>query len=209
VGLSEVLANDPANDLQHLIRPTAIAGVSVVGSGAATEHPATLLLKIGAVIEAARELADVVLIDSAPLLSTNDTTELMPYVDATLVVCRAGRTTSEQARRVTSLLARTGVPVLGVAFVGVSGPSRLSAEYRVSGSFLRRPRSGRHLVATAVGETPTTPVSPQGGAPGQPRRPVQREAAMPSHVEGIEWVIPPPSRPGGQNPRADNGSSGD
>ena len=32
VGLSDVLATDPANDLQHLIRPTAVAGVSVVGA---------------------------------------------------------------------------------------------------------------------------------------------------------------------------------
>jgi capsular exopolysaccharide synthesis family protein len=206
IGLSEVLATDPANDLQHLIRPTAIAGVSVVGSGAASEHPATLLLKIGAVIEAARELADVVLIDSAPLLSTNDTTELMPYVDATLVVCRAGRTKSEQARRVTSLLARTGVPVLGVAFVGVSGPSRLSAEYRISGSFLRRPRSNRHLIATAVGQpAPEQPVAVQRRPASQRTGLFEPETAKLSPIEGIEWITPPQSQPGSSGPRRRDG----
>ncbi len=152
LGLTEVLTTDPVKDLSYLIRPTAISGVSVVASGAVAEHPAALLLKIGAVIEAARQRADVVLLDSAPLLSTNDTTDLMQYVDGTLIVCRAGRSTVEQAQRVTNLLGRTGVPVFGVAFVGVPGASRVSASYRTSGSLLRWRGGRRHLVATAVGE---------------------------------------------------------
>ena len=44
-------------------------------------------------------MADVVLLDTAPLLVVSDASELLPAVDAVIMVARAGRTTREAARR--------------------------------------------------------------------------------------------------------------
>ena len=78
---------------------------------------------MGDLVTQARELADIVLIDSAPMLLANDAMDLMPYVDTVLVVSYAGRATSEQAQRASELLARTRAPVIGLALVGVNGRS--------------------------------------------------------------------------------------
>jgi Mrp family chromosome partitioning ATPase len=61
----------------------------------------------------------VVIIDTAPMLATNDASELIHSVDAVVLVCRSGSTTSEAARRTRTLLERLSTPVVGVTLVGV------------------------------------------------------------------------------------------
>jgi capsular exopolysaccharide synthesis family protein len=139
VGLSELLLADRPTDLPRARHPSGVPGVHVVTSGAVTEHPAVLMLKMGGIIAEARKHADIVLVDSAPMLSTNDTTDLTQHVDAVLVVCRVGRQTPEQASRVSDTLARAAVPIFGIALVGVQGPSPLSLAARTSGSVARWP----------------------------------------------------------------------
>ena len=159
-------------------------------------------------IEAAREFADVVLIDSAPLLSTNDTSDLMPYVDATLVVCRAGRTTGEQARRVTNL---------ACSHRRTRSRCRVRCRSRPQSIFCGVPSLrelpppatlGRHLVATAVART-----NAEGDAlgadraPRQPKRLVEPEATVPSPVERNR-VGSPPQRAGRQPHQRDHDMDG-
>ena len=61
------------------------------------------------------KLADVVLIDTPPMLLASDAAHLMGGVDSVLVVARAGKTTAEQAERVRDLLNRLDAPVAGLA----------------------------------------------------------------------------------------------
>jgi capsular exopolysaccharide synthesis family protein len=143
-GLSDALVRGPIG-LAPIVRPTGISGVQVATAGLSTEEPALLPTRMEETIRSARHLADVVIIDAAPLLHANDALDLMPFVDSVLLVCRAGRTNAEQAERVTELLARMRVPVVGVALIGVrSGSGWRGAAYgyynynRSSGRIRRR-----------------------------------------------------------------------
>lgn len=110
--------DDPGMALSELARETTVPGVWLVPRGSATENPGNLMGSAGALVAAAAELADIVLIDAGPLLAVGDPAALAPHVDAVVVVARSGRTTAEDAHRTTELLARVQAPVLGVALVG-------------------------------------------------------------------------------------------
>jgi hypothetical protein len=60
--------------------------------------------------------------DTAPLLVVSDASELLPDVDAVVIVARVHRTTRETARRTFELLDRAEIPVLGVVLVGTQSP---------------------------------------------------------------------------------------
>jgi capsular exopolysaccharide synthesis family protein len=96
---------------------TRLENVRVIPSGPVPEKPAELLSSeaMRELLAKSREVADVVLIDTAPILAVSDATHLFPLVDAILVVGAAGRTTVEAASRANELLLRLGAPALGVA----------------------------------------------------------------------------------------------
>jgi capsular exopolysaccharide synthesis family protein len=102
------------DELLTLSRPTAVPNVRLITAGTALDRPQALPAKMGELVNEARALADVVIIDAAPMLTANDAIDLMPYVDSVLVVARSGRTTREQAHRSIELLHRMRVPVAGV-----------------------------------------------------------------------------------------------
>ena len=90
--------------------------VRVVPSGPARETPSTLLSSehMRAVVNEAKAVADIVVLDSAPILSVSDAAYLLPFVDGVLIVARAGWTRPEIAARTTEVLERLGAPILGV-----------------------------------------------------------------------------------------------
>ncbi|MYS78695.1 CpsD/CapB family tyrosine-protein kinase [Embleya scabrispora] len=135
-GMSEVLLAEQEIDLQDVVRGTDISNVRVITAGAPAAYPAALLLRAGEVVQRARHHADVVLVDSAPLLYANDTNDLVQHADAMLVVARSGNLTADQASRVGELLTRTGVPIAGVVLLGVD-PQR-----SMGGGLKRGPRTG-------------------------------------------------------------------
>ncbi|MFD9124118.1 tyrosine-protein kinase family protein [Kitasatospora sp. NPDC059571] len=122
-GMAELLSGEQLPALDDLIRTTGVEGVSLITGGNTTAYPAALVLRAGEVLRRARRHADVVLIDTSPLLHANDAYDLVQHADAVLVTALAGNVTPEQADRVSELLARTGVPVAGVALLGTIGPS--------------------------------------------------------------------------------------
>jgi capsular exopolysaccharide synthesis family protein len=123
-GLSDLLSGRPGlNHLADLVHPTGIPGVSFVHSGSEVADAAELIARRGAeLLEEARSIADVVLLDTAPLLVVSDASELLPAVDAVVMVARAGQTSKDSARRSYELLFRAGIPVLGVVLVGAKSP---------------------------------------------------------------------------------------
>ena len=118
-GLADRLAEPPGYGpvLYGLVKRTNVDGVGIVTSGPPPTRPGELLASpgIARALAEARERADVVLIDSAPVLTTSDATALVGQVDAVLVVARAGRTTAEVAERASGVLRRLGAPVSGIA----------------------------------------------------------------------------------------------
>ncbi len=123
-GLTDLITDpDLSGNLVDLVHPTPVAGVSLVHGGSSMENAAELVATKGArLLEQARSLADVVIMDTAPLLVVSDASELLPEVDAVVIVARVHRTTRDSARRTSELLERADIPVLGVVLIGTQSP---------------------------------------------------------------------------------------
>jgi len=100
---------------------TEVPGVRVitdVTTGAAGANPALVLEEQRRLITSARKRFDVIILDTAPLLTTNDATEVMDCADLAVVICRSGVSTTDGAARARELLARIAAPVSGVVLIG-------------------------------------------------------------------------------------------
>ena len=71
------------------------------------------------IIRAARDLADVVIVEAPPLLAYHDTEALSQAVDVVLVVGDCDETKLERAKRAGELLRRINAPILGVVLTSV------------------------------------------------------------------------------------------
>jgi Mrp family chromosome partitioning ATPase len=99
-----------------------IPGVRMVNNVLSSSHPnpAEVTAAQRRVVEAARGIFDVILLDTAPLLSTNDANELIGVADLVVLVAKANRTTRPNAYRATEVLRRLEATVAGVALVGAT-----------------------------------------------------------------------------------------
>ena len=131
-GVADLLTAEPGADLAGLARPTGVAGVRLVTAGNSGVFHGALPSRVGQLLSDSRGIADVVIIDSAPLLVGNDALDFMPFVDSVVVVARLGRLTAELAERAASLLARMRVPVLGLVLVG-GAPNNAASGKRFGG----------------------------------------------------------------------------
>jgi Mrp family chromosome partitioning ATPase/capsular polysaccharide biosynthesis protein len=116
-----------AQDTPRKVVETSIPGVRMICDVVADSrrlNPAEIVAAQRKVVEGARELFDIIVLDTAPILTTNDAIDLLPEADLVVVFCRAGRTTREAAQRTAELLERHGAPMAGCAIVGIDeGPS--------------------------------------------------------------------------------------
>lgn len=99
---------------------TAVPGVSVIADvidDPTRVNPAEVVAAQREVVEKARDMFDVLLLDTAPLLTTNDATDLLPIVDMVVVVARGNRTTRDAGDRAAELLERRGARVVGAVLV--------------------------------------------------------------------------------------------
>jgi capsular exopolysaccharide synthesis family protein len=116
-GLSEQLASPNGKPiLQGNVFATSIPDVYIVPSGSRPERPGELLASeaMRSALAEARHTAEIVLIDTAPLFSESDAAQVIPEVDAVLLVARAGRTRADTGRRTGELLARLKAPTIGL-----------------------------------------------------------------------------------------------
>jgi capsular exopolysaccharide synthesis family protein len=107
--------------LEGRVLQTPVRGVWMVPSGGSTSRPMELLAsdRMRQAIREARDMADIVLLDSPPILTASDAAPLMTEVEAVVVVARAGRTTYEVAERTGQLLKQLEISVRGVALNAV------------------------------------------------------------------------------------------
>ena len=133
-GLSDLLAADKELPLGSVLQPTAIVGVQLAMAGSSTQHPGALMGLMADYIAQARALADVVLIDAPPVLLANDAVDLMPVVDAVVVVVRDGKTGRSEVQRLAALLGRLRTPCVGAVLV---------AAHDAAAAYFRRGESGR------------------------------------------------------------------
>jgi Mrp family chromosome partitioning ATPase/capsular polysaccharide biosynthesis protein len=162
-GISDYFAAPTPPPLETLLRDTGVPGVRVVSAGRAVRPPGGQLAAQHKLLEEARSLADVVIIDTAPLLASSIARELATMADSVVVLCRVGRTTVSEAERCGDLLAQVGAPALGVVLIGVSAPT--SSEYFAYFALRRdrRAEAGSPQVIDTVAAP--APVSSNGSAP--------------------------------------------
>lgn len=111
---------------------TDIAGVQMVTQVTPNDAAASPSDVVGAqrrLVERARDRFDVILLDTAPILTTNDAAELLGVCDHVVLVVSAGNTKAEAAARAAELLERRGRPPLGVALVGTRDVPNSSEYY--------------------------------------------------------------------------------
>jgi len=89
--------------------------LSLVGSGPLPPNPSELLAsrRMIEVLTSPQSLADIVLVDTPPVLPVTDALVLSGRVDATLMVCVGGATTRKDASRAAELLRKVDAPLLG------------------------------------------------------------------------------------------------
>jgi Mrp family chromosome partitioning ATPase len=117
-------SNDPRAviapaELEATLHTSPLANVSSIPLGLFVANSGQLALRAPAVLEAARQLADVVLVEAPPILGFHDAEALAPAVDVVLVVGECLATTFDQAKRSGELLRRIGAPVVGVALTNM------------------------------------------------------------------------------------------
>lgn len=195
-GISDFLYDPSSTQLQSLTRPTSVAGVKIITAGTQLSHPASLATRMGVLVEEARKIADVVLIDTVPLLAASDVFDLLPIVDTVLFVVRSGRITEAAGQRVSELLGRFHVPVTGAILVGT--PSKKSDGYGYGygaasddpGAQKRVHRKGSRKTRVAAPPTAPDAVVPAKRAPAptssQPVEPATDPEVTAPEVDGFD-----------------------
>jgi hypothetical protein len=133
-----------------------VRGVDLVTSIKPVKSPAIVVSRLSGLVADARRRADVVLIDSSPLLATSDALDVLQYADAALVTCRVGRTKYGEATRARRILQRADVPLLGVVLTGTAPhrgtpygqPSRKEVVLSQIANWARNPGPDGHQTKT-------------------------------------------------------------
>jgi tyrosine-protein kinase len=146
-GLTNVLVGAvPVDDvLQAPIE--GLTTLRIIPSGPFSPHPSDLLIRpeMALMIEELSRQADLVVIDSPPLLPVADAQVLLeqPVIDASLIVCRTYMTTRDQARRCRAVLERARIRKAALVVVGGHEAADYSYEPIVNG----RRRAGESVAA--------------------------------------------------------------
>nr|WP_309687205.1 polysaccharide biosynthesis tyrosine autokinase [Armatimonas sp.] len=122
-GLSDVLAG--THSLEQVLRPTSVAGVSLITAGSPPPTPTELLGSeaMETLLEELKQRSDIVLIDSAPVLAVSDTCTFAHATDGVLLVIGAGETKKALVQRTMTLLGRCRAQVLGTVLNRVPMPT--------------------------------------------------------------------------------------
>jgi len=115
-GLAEVLSGTAA--VADAVVETGLANLSVLHSGKAAQNPIDLISQPRLVdtIQALREIADVVVVDSPPAAVVADALLLAPHVDCILYVVGVGMVNNENVRHTAAALA-SATPMMLAYFI--------------------------------------------------------------------------------------------
>jgi non-specific protein-tyrosine kinase len=123
--LEEALVRVNARTFEPTLKGSAGGDASfwVLPAGPLPPNPQGLLSRktLPQLLEQARSIADVVLVDVPPIGSVNDPVTVGSYVDGVVVIARLNKTTRDDARRTVSVLQHLDTPVIGVVMTDAAG----------------------------------------------------------------------------------------
>jgi non-specific protein-tyrosine kinase len=98
------------------LQQTSVPGLQLLASGPLPPRPADILgsRRIGEILHALRDVADVIIIDTPPVLAVTDAVVLAPRVDGVILVLRAGYTRREPAKQARSVLEKSKANIVGI-----------------------------------------------------------------------------------------------
>jgi len=158
VGTTTVLLDKV--DVDDALQPLEEAPVAVLTSGQLPPNPSELLGSghMAELVQTLRQRADVILIDSAPILPVTDPMVVSQFADGVLLIARAGATSKDNVRSARAACDKAGVRVLGVVLNAAPvGEGRRAGYYGYYGYY------GPRKVADAEAE-------PTGNSNGAGRR---------------------------------------
>ena len=122
LGLSSLFVQ-PKVHLNGAVQKTQIENVSVISSGVLPPNPAELLAsqKMREILTVVLEQADIVILDTPPVLSVTDAVVLAPAVDGVLLVVKPGTTKQAAFKQALTQLNQVGANLLGVVVNEVGG----------------------------------------------------------------------------------------
>jgi Mrp family chromosome partitioning ATPase/capsular polysaccharide biosynthesis protein len=157
------------DDQPRTVLDSAIPGVKVVTNVIEdpNANPAQVVAAQRKVVSAARERFDVVILDTAPILSANDAVELVATADVVLLVARCELTTTDHAERTMEVLTRVEAPIAGVVLVASNAATSEYYYYygqpgRPATGSRRRTSRQRHESTSALSTAFVTGDGPQG-----------------------------------------------
>ena len=159
--------------------PRRVVGTRIPGVKAITnvlddtdDNPARIVAEQRRLINAARGQFDVMILDTAPLLSANDAVELVGCADLVLLVAKAEQSTTIDAARAIEMLERVNAPVAGVVFMGASEmPNSYYNYYRREAANDESRRRRRDKRTVSVSTNGIAPGSTQAADTEAPREP--------------------------------------
>lgn len=115
VGLSTLFLED-APLLEDILLPTQVPGLSLLVAGDPPPNPAEMLesKRMTNLLNTLREQADMVVLDSPPLLVVADANILASRCSGAVLVIDSGHTRTDASRRVAEALRQSQVKILGV-----------------------------------------------------------------------------------------------
>ena len=127
-GLTMALIQEADAPINTYLVDTGIGKSSLMTSGPQPPNPAELLgsQRMTNLLEDLKSQADIVLIDSPPLLAVVDPLLLARLSDAVLLVVLAGSTRADQLKRAAEQIVQSGTKFLGVVLNGVPKSQALS-----------------------------------------------------------------------------------
>ncbi|WP_151736556.1 CpsD/CapB family tyrosine-protein kinase ['Paenibacillus yunnanensis' Narsing Rao et al. 2020] len=118
-GLSSLLSQQ--SSLKEAIQVSDIANLSILTSGPIPPNPAEMMAsnRMNALLQELRQLYDVVLVDTPPLLAVTDAQIIASKSDGVIMVVSYGKVKREIAAKAKSNLDRVGAKMLGVVLNNV------------------------------------------------------------------------------------------
>jgi non-specific protein-tyrosine kinase len=119
-GVSDLFVQDQII-LDGSLQEMDLENLYVISSGGTPPNPAELLGsdKMADILEALGEMADIIVIDSSPVMAVTDASVLAPRVDGVLLVLKPGETNMAAANQTVEQLKRVGAKILGVVLNAV------------------------------------------------------------------------------------------